>query len=674
MINVQSEDLFTPKIQKRLASKVARSVIFVALLIGLLMSAVVAYLDLKETKEHFIKTVEQVIQTANQPAARAAYNVNDDLAGEVANGLMEYQSIISVTILDDLHNTLTSRSRVLAKSPHRWIADSGFGGLQSFEIELRTLDDPEVKAGFLQVIADPIDIATEFVQRVALEVLVILLQSLIIAGIFSLIFYRLLIGPLQNISKALARTNPDEPLATRLVVPAKNHGDELYVLAESGNRLLQSVAKRIHERDKAETDLRKAAETLEQRIIERTAELAEQYEAAKAASKAKQEFLASMSHEIRTPMAGVLGLADMLLEDKISLETREKVEKIKDATRSLLVIINDILDLSKIDAGKLKLENINYQLHRELNKTLELVEQSAQEKSLELNLQIANDIPANLHGDPTRLRQVLINLLGNAIKFTEEGEITLSVRQEQQSKDLSWLVLKVSDTGIGIPADRLDEIFNEFTQADASISRRYSGTGLGLAISKRLVNIMGGRITVLSEENQGTDFEFRIPLKEADKNTPSPTEDIEPDYYQARRNLVILAVDDNPLNLRIVSALMEKYGHVVHEANTGKEAVDQLSNTVQGEEPDLILMDIRMPEMSGPEATKIIRELDGPIAKTPIIALTADVVEDHVKEYFEAGMNAFVAKPINPTKLLEEINSVLQEPIHEPVFQKEQSA
>ncbi|WP_053005669.1 ATP-binding protein [Kiloniella spongiae] len=668
---MQSEDPFTPKIQKRLASKVARSVIFVALLIGLFMSALVSYLDLKETKEHFLKTVEQVIQTANQPAARAAYNVNDDLAGEVANGLMEYQSIISVTILDDLHNTLTSKSRVLAKSPHRWIADHGFGGLQSFEIELRTIDDPEVRAGYLQVISDPIDTATEFVQRAALEVLVILLQSLIIAGIFSLVFYRLLIGPLQNISRALANTNPDDPQATKLVVPAKNHGDELYVLAESGNRLLHSIAKRIHERDKAETDLRKAADTLEQRIVERTAELAEQYEAAKAASKAKQEFLASMSHEIRTPMAGVLGLADMLLDDTISSETREKVEKIQGATQSLLIIINDILDLSKIDAGKLKLENINYQLRNELNKTIEIIEQSAQQKFLKLNILIADDIPNHLHGDATRLRQILINLLGNAIKFTEKGTVTLSARQEHQSKDFSWLVIKVSDTGIGIPSDRLDEIFDEFTQADASISRRYSGTGLGLAISKRLVSVMGGSITVSSEENKGTDFEFKIPLKEADKNALSLPEDIEPDYYEVRRKLVILAVDDNPLNLRIVSALMEKYGHNVQEANNGKEAVDQLSKAVQGDEPDLILMDIRMPEMSGPEATKIIRTLDGPVAKTPIIALTADVVEEHVKEYFEAGMNACVAKPINPAKLLNEINNVMQESIHEPVFQKE---
>lgn len=638
------------------------------------MSTIVAYLDLKETNNNFRKTVAQVIKTAHEPAARSAYNVNDDLAGEVANGLMEYKSIISVTILDDLHNTLTSRSRILEASSHRWIADNVFGELQSFEVELRTIDDPEVKAGYLQVIADPIGVAEAFIQRAALEALVIILQSLIIAGIFSFIFYRLLIGPLQNISHALATTDPDNPLQTQLSVPKKNHGDELYVLAESGNRLLQSIAKRIQERDTAESDLRKAAESLEQRIIDRTVELKKQFEAAQAASKAKQEFLASMSHEIRTPMAGVLGLADMLLDDKITPDTREKVSKIKEATQSLLVIINDILDLSKIDSGKLKLENIDYQLRHELKKTIEIFEQPAQQKSLKLNFDIEDDIPNNLNGDPTRLRQVLINLIGNAIKFTEKGHVTLSARQTPENKDKSWLVISVSDTGIGIPDNRLKEIFDEFTQADASISRRYEGTGLGLAISKRLVDVMGGSIKVSSEENKGTFFEIKLPLNKSNKEAPTPAQQNVAAYYEARRNLSILAVDDNPLNLRIVSVLMGKYGHRVKEANTGKKAVDLLTDATQKYIPDLILMDIRMPEMSGPEATRIIRDLEGSIAKVPIIALTADVVEDHVKEYLEAGMNAFVAKPINPGVLLEEINNVMHEIIHEPVTEKEQSA
>ncbi|WP_052741727.1 ATP-binding protein [Kiloniella litopenaei] len=671
---MSAKDLQPPKVQKRLATKVARSVILVALVIGLMMSTIVAYLDLQETNDSFRKTVEQVIKTAHEPAARSAYNVNDELAGEVANGLMEYDSLISVTILDDLHNTLTSRSRVLETSPHRWIADEGFGGLQSFEIELRTIDDPEVKAGYLQVIADPIGVAEEFVQRVTLEALVIILQSLIIAGIFSLIFYRLLIGPLQNISHALATTDPDNPLQSQLNVPKTNQGDELYVLAESGNRLLQSIAKRTQERDTAEADLRKAAQTLEQRIVDRTVELAKQFEAAKAASKAKQEFLASMSHEIRTPMAGVLGLADMLLDDDITPDTREKVEKMKETTQSLLVIINDILDLSKIDSGKLKLENIDYRLRHELYKAIEVVEQSAQQKSLKLNIQIDDDIPNNLHGDPNRLRQVLINLLGNAIKFTEKGHVTLSAQQTVHENDNRFLIISVTDTGIGIPKDRLKDIFDEFTQADASISRRYAGTGLGLAISKRLVDILDGSISVSSEENKGTVFTVKLPLKKSDDTAAPPAEKKVAALYEAQRSLSILAVDDNPLNLRIVSVLMAKYGHVVRQADTGKKAIDILSDPALAPVPDLILMDIRMPEMSGPEATEIIRGFDNNIANVPIIALTADVVEEHVKEFMDAGMNGFVAKPINPGVLLEEINNVMLEKIHEPVVEKEQSA
>ncbi|WP_417431712.1 ATP-binding protein [Kiloniella sp.] len=670
---MSTKDPRPPKLQRRLASKVARSVIFVALVIGLMMSTIVAYLDLKETNNNFRKTVAQVIKTAHEPAARSAYNVNDDLAGEVANGLMEYKSIISVTILDDLHNTLTSRSRIHEASPHRWIANNGFGGLQSFEVELRTIDDPEVTAGYLQVIADPINVAEEFIQRVALEALVIILQSLIIAGIFSFIFYRLLIGPLQNISHALAATDPDAPLQTQLAVPKKNRGDELYVLAESGNRLLQSISKRIQERDTAESDLRKAAESLEQRIIDRTVELEKQFEAAQAASKAKQEFLASMSHEIRTPMAGVLGLADMLLDDSITPDTREKVEKIKETTQSLLVIINDILDLSKIDSGKLKLENIDYQLRHELNKTIEIVEQSARQKSLKLSIEIEDKIPNHLYGDPTRLRQVIINLLGNAIKFTEKGYVTLSARQGIENEGKSWLVISVTDTGIGIPHNRLKEIFDDFTQADASISRRYEGTGLGLAISKRLVDVMNGSIEVSSEEHKGTIFEIKIPLNKSNKEAAEPVQKNVAAIYETRRNLSILAVDDNPLNLRIISVLMGKYGHHVKQADTGKKAVDILSDPAQ-DNIDLVLMDIRMPEMSGPEATRIIRDLEGSIAKVPIIALTADVVEDHVNEYLEAGMNAFVAKPINPGVLLEEMNNVMQEIIHKPVTEKEQSA
>ncbi len=667
---------FTPKLSKRLTFKLSRNVVLVSLLTGLLMSTFIAYRDLISTRDFFIDTVKQVIQTANQPAARAAYNLNTELAGEVADGLMEYKSIISVTINDDLQNTLTSKFQTLESSPYRWLAEDAFGGLQNFEIELHTIDDPEVKAGYLQIIVDPIKISEEFIDRTFSEFIFNILRSLIVAAILSLVFYRLLVRPVQNIALSLANTDPDNPEDTCLSVPRGNLGDELSILADSGNRLLNSISKRVGERDVAEEELKKAAETLELRIKERTAELAEQFEAAQAATKSKQEFLASMSHEIRTPMSGVMGLADMLLDDDISPDTREKVEKIKGATQSLLVIINDILDLSKIDSGKLELENIDYHFRSEVGKTVEIIERSAEEKLLDLIVNISDEIPAGLHGDPTRIRQILINLLGNAVKFTAKGSVSLQVEQQiirTDNLEMPWLIFRVNDTGIGIAANIIDDLFNDFTQADASITRRYEGTGLGLAISKRLVEHMGGEISVTSTEGKGATFEARLPLVPAKNGVDLNSHPDQPIAYETLHPLTILAVDDNQLNRRIVQAIAEKNGHKVILAENGKEAVNKLVEATSNPHsdhnilPDLVLMDVRMPEMSGPEATMVIRAMKGDISQIPIIALTADAMENHVKEYYEVGMNSFVSKPIDPFKLLQTINQVMGKEIHKPL-------
>ncbi|WP_419905348.1 ATP-binding protein [Kiloniella sp.] len=695
---MSDQSTFAPRLSKRLAFKLARNVVLVSLLIGLLISAFSAYRDIHSTQKFFTLTVKQVIQTVNQPAARAAYNLNADLAGEVADGLMEYKSIISVTIHDDLHNTLSSKSQALKSSPYRWLAEDAFGGLQSYEIELRTLDDPEVKAGYLQVIADPIQTVGEFIDRTISEFIFNILRSLIVAGILSFVFYRLLVHPLQNIAHDLANTDPDNPEGTSLSVPKSNLGDELSILADSGNRLLNSISNRVKERDTAEAGLIKAAETLEQRIKERTAELAEQYEIAQAANKAKQEFLATMSHEIRTPMTAVMGFSDMLLDDDLQPQVREKIDKIRGATQSLLIIINDILDLSKIDSGQLKLIQNDFNFRSEIEKTIEIIARLADEKNLDLVVNISSEIDQRLNGDPTRIRQILINLLGNAVKFTKEGTVTLQVEKKSvPSGSVSTglishgpisheakpkgdieeprLIFRISDTGIGISENIIDKLFSPFTQADASISRRYEGTGLGLAISKRLTELMRGSIHINSTEGKGSIFEVNLPYIPAENEVEAeqvnaPTHEI---TYETQYPLSILVVDDNQLNRRIVQVIMEKNGHEIALAENGREAVDKLiqASTQSGQNdpllPDLILMDIRMPEMSGPEATIAIRAMNGDVARLPIIALTADAVEDHVKEYYEAGMNAFVPKPIDTPTLLRAINQVMDKEIHKPV-------
>ncbi|WP_020591638.1 ATP-binding protein [Kiloniella laminariae] len=680
---------------KQLAHRLAIHVVLVSLAVGLAMSLLANYLDLRASKQFFRSTIQQVILTNGQTAARAAYNLNAELAGEVTQGLLEYNTIIDVTILDDRYNVLSSRIKEVP-GKRNWLTQKIFGGLQHFEIELRTLDDQEVKAGYLQVIADPAEIAGTFLNRAFAEVIFQLIKSLLVAAILSLVYYHLLVRPLLGISTALAKADPDRPEETRLKVPLRNKGDELYVLAQSGNRLLDCIATRRNERDRAEDALRKSAETLEERIVERTAELEEQFQAAQAANRAKQEFLASMSHEIRTPMTAVMGLADLLLENHLVPENQEKVEKIKEATQSLLVIINDILDLSKIEAGKFELEQIDFELRPEINRTLEIIEARAAEKNLSLELDISPDIPAGLHGDPTRLRQILINLLGNAVKFTRQGGIELAItlgqarkqpykRQKKREPDPIWLVIRVTDSGIGIPAHVLPELFNEFTQADASISRQYEGTGLGLAISRRLAEHMGGSISVESTVGEGSSFTLQLPLSPA-KLPLAKLHSAPAAAYRTRRPLRILVVDDNRLNQRIISSIMDKYGHSITLASDGQEAVDLISsfaglNLEEKKQPEahsgttapfelcpeLILMDVRMPRMSGPEATRAIRTLDHEISRIPIVALTADAMEDHVVEYLEAGMNAFVAKPIDHLQLLQVINQVMAAEIHQPV-------
>ncbi|MFD2206015.1 ATP-binding protein [Kiloniella antarctica] len=661
---------FAPAPSKRLAFKLARNVVFVSLLIGSLISIYLAYKDIILTRESFKLNVEQVIKTVNRPASRSAYNLNSELAGEVADGLMEYKAIISVTIHDDLHNTLASRSQNLQSSPYRWLAEGPFGGLQNYEIELRTADDIEVKAGYLLIIADPIVAVNQFISRTISEFIFNILRSLIVAAILSLMFYRLLVRPLQQISHDLAYVDPDNPEGTHLIIPNRNIGDELSILADSGNRLLNSISQRVGERNMAEAELLESAELLEQRIKERTAELAQQYEAAQAANKSKQEFLATMSHEIRTPMTAVMGLSDMLLDEKLKSTTREKIEKIKGATQSLLVIINDILDLSKIEAGKLQLENTDFHFRSEIKKAVEIIERLAEEKSLNLVINISDEIPTGLNGDPARIRQILINLLGNAVKFTAKGTVTLEVEKQPASgKDTPLLIFKISDTGIGIAPDTIDKLFNAFTQADTSIKRRYEGTGLGLVISKRLTEHMGGSISIKSEEGVGSTFEVTIPLipsKSDVQNLPTSDKAI---TYETQSPLTVLVVDDNQLNRRIIQVIMEKNGHKVLLAENGREAVDSVTKAGPeiSQTPDLILMDVRMPEMSGPEATIAIRASKGPTAQIPIIALTADAMDEHVKEYYEAGMNSFVPKPIDTFKLLQAINQVMGKEIHRAI-------
>ena len=362
-------------------------------------------------------------------------------------------------------------------------------------------------------------------------------------------------------------------------------------------------------------------------------------DAAEDANKAKSAFLASMSHEIRTPMNGIMGFADLLLDGDLTPEQRQQARLIKESSKGLLAIINDILDVSKIEAGKLELERVAMSPFGVVDGAISIVRSDASAKGIELRCELAKDLPRWIEGDPIRLRQILLNLLGNAVKFTESGSVTVAASLDSEA-GAPRLRFAVTDTGIGIPRDRRHLLFQNFSQVDRSMTRRFGGTGLGLAICKRLAEAMGGAIGVDSEPGKGSTFWFTIALIEA--KPPEGATD-ETALVWAKTSARILVVEDVAVNQLVVRAFLEGAGHEVAIVNNGAEAVEE----VQARDYDLILMDMEMPVMDGITATKAIRRLGERVGHIPIIALTANAMPEEVARCRRAGMNDHLAKPID---------------------------
>lgn len=379
-------------------------------------------------------------------------------------------------------------------------------------------------------------------------------------------------------------------------------------------------------------------------------------EASRQSQAAKEAFLASMSHEIRTPLNAVIGFQQLLKETPLNDEQKEYVESIDFAGRNLLLVINDILDLSKIEAGKFEFEETAFNVNDTIKSAIDLVKQRAKEKNIIIYTSSDSAIPNTLYGDSGRLTQILLNLIGNAIKFTEEGEVKISVKMIAESDESISCEFKIIDTGIGIPEEKLSAIFERFSQANTDTTRKYGGSGLGLTICKYLVEMQGGQLKVESEVGKGSTFGFLLDFKKVSSISFSSHSPSAVSTIKENQKLSILLAEDIALNQRLVVKIMEKWGHDLEIADNGKVAVEKLLNNHY----DLILMDIQMPVMDGYQAVSLIREMeDEAKRKTPIIALTAHASHAEAERCINLGMNAYLAKPFNKQQLQNVIHQLL---------------
>lgn len=400
---------------------------------------------------------------------------------------------------------------------------------------------------------------------------------------------------------------------------------------------------------------------LKEREAERAQAMRHAKMVADEANRAKSAFLAVISHEIRTPMTGIMGMIRLLLDSNLGQEQKEYAETIQYSGDALLALLNDILDFSKIEEGRMEIETVSFDIRKMIDSVVMLMSGRAKERKIDLSANVTERTPQYLKGDPTRLRQVLLNLIGNAIKFTEQGGVTLNIDAQNGQNDDFNIYFGVQDTGIGISEEAQKNLFNPFSQADSSISRRFGGTGLGLAICKRLVTAMGGEIQIQSAQGKGSLFHFTLPMDQGYEAATTFDETANMPTGQFR----ILVADDNEINQKVLIGLLSKDDHDVHAVSNGQEALDK----VKAEKFDLVLMDMEMPVMDGIEATRAIRGLqDSEKCRTPIVAMTANVIKEDIERCKQAGMNEYISKPIDPNKLRAVIGAaVLGEGAFKPV-------
>ncbi len=501
------------------------------------------------------------------------------------------------------------------------------------------------RLGTIQLAANMPSAASVLYQYLRGAALIVILKLLMAAILVSIVQHHVA-RPILAIARTAQEIAQSHNFRQRVSVDST---DEVGVLASSFNTMVDEIVRR-------DGELARQRERLEQEVVERSLvnqELRRAKDRAEEAVRLKGEFLANMSHEIRTPLNGVTGMITLALDDCEDEETRERLQLARSAALSLTTILNDILDLSRMEAGKLKIESVPFALQDLLRECLCIFEQAVQEKRLRLTMDLAASCPARLIGDPVRLRQVLINLVGNALKFTLEGEVHVAVSAPTHGV----LRFEVCDTGIGIPKDKLEVIFEAFTQADGSHTRRFGGSGLGLTITRRLVTLMGGEISAQSEPGAGSVFSVVLPLAAAPAADTAASETPAPVAVCDLPKLHVLVAEDNVVNQKVAAGILKRKGWTVTLASTGRQAHQAFLKC----HFDLILMDVQMPELDGLESSRMIRREEElrSLKRTPIIAVTAHASHAQHEQCIAHGMDAVVTKPIDMTALFDTIQRVV---------------
>jgi len=463
---------------------------------------------------------------------------------------------------------------------------------------------------------------------------------LVVAAVISRFTMRVLARPLQYLQQGMTavRKGKLEP------IQVSRTGDEIEYLGESFNQMIDALTS-------SQDEIKQHQELLEHRISQRTEQLEEAMLRAQAANEAKSEFLANMSHELRTPMAGILGMLDVTLEGELAGEHRDQLETAQRCAYSLLALLNDILDLSKIESGRMGLEKIPYDVRVVLQDCVKSFQSKADEAGIDLICDVSPAVPEEVAGDPLRARQIFANLLSNAIKFTSKGHVRVTLDADAPTAGEIVLRFAVEDTGIGIPAEKLPLIFEKFTQVDGSVSRRFGGTGLGLAITHKLVEMHRGDISVHSEPGKGSTFtatlRCAVPAQPAvAAATISANADTATPHERAPAR--VLVVEDNQVNQKVVTTVLKKRGFAVELANNGVEALELLE---RDDRYRLVIMDVQMPIMDGLEATRRIRQ-NPKWQNLPILAMTAHAMNGDREKCLSAGMNGYISKPVHPSHLI----------------------